>query len=132
MGEVKLPINKEDIHFDQIDGKTYIRFPLDKEEQIYGLGLNFKTVEQRNRIMELHVNHYGGKDNGRTHAPVPFFVSSKGYGILINSARYIWQHLLDKYRHLLDMSSIQLDGTYTPVKRGGQAVAYQRQKQATC
>ena len=40
----------------------------------------------------------------------------------------IWQQLLRKYRHLLDMSSIQLDGTHTPVKRGGQAVAYQGRK----
>lgn len=71
------------------DGRTYIHFPLDKDEKIFGLGLNFKTVEQRGRIMRLHVDHYGGNDNGRTHAPVPFFVSSKGYGVLINSARYI-------------------------------------------
>lgn len=40
----------------------------------------------------------------------------------------IWGHLLHKYKHLLDMSSIQLDGTHTPVKRGGQAVAYQGRK----
>ena len=35
------------------------------------------------------MDHYGGKDDGRTHAPVPFFVSSKGYGVLINAACYI-------------------------------------------
>lgn len=35
------------------------------------------------------MDHYGGKDNGRTHAPVPFYVSSLGYGILVNSARYL-------------------------------------------
>ena len=84
-----LPIAKEDIKMEIIDGKTYIRFPLDKNEKIFGLGLNFKTVEQRGRIMRLHVDHYGGADNGRTHAPVPFFVSTKGYGAFINSARYI-------------------------------------------
>ena len=89
MGEVELPISKEDISFEVVDGKTYIRFPLEKNEKIFGLGLNFKTVEQRGRIMRLHVDHYGGKDDGRTHAPVPFFVSSRGYGALINSARYI-------------------------------------------
>ena len=84
-----LPISLDDISFELIDGKTYIRFPLEEGEKIFGLGLNFKTVEQRGRIMRLHVDHYGGSDNGRTHAPVPFFVSSKGYGALINSARYI-------------------------------------------
>ena len=89
MGETQLPISKEDISFTLIDGKTYIRFPLAKGEKIYGLGLNFKTVDQRGRILRLHVDHYAGSDNGRTHAPVPFFVSSRGYGALINSARYI-------------------------------------------
>ena len=39
--------------------------------------------------MRLHTDHYSGRDDGRTQAPVPFFVSSKGYGALINSARYI-------------------------------------------
>ncbi|MEZ4902121.1 MAG: hypothetical protein R2822_10370 [Spirosomataceae bacterium] len=62
---------------------------MEKEEQIFGLGLNFQTVNQRGRILNLHVDHYGGKDNGRTHAPVPFYVSSKGYGVLIDVARYI-------------------------------------------
>lgn len=89
MGEASLPIEKEEIKFEFIDGKTYLRFPLAKGEKIYGLGLNFKTVEQRGRIMRLHVDHYGGRDNGRTHAPVPFFVSSRGYGAFINSARYL-------------------------------------------
>lgn len=87
--EAELPISKEDISVKVIDNKTYIRFPLEKDEKIYGLGLNFKTVEQRGRIMNLHVDHYGGSDNGRNHAPVPFFVSSRGYGVFINSARYI-------------------------------------------
>lgn len=83
------PLNKADIHAEIIDGKTYLRFPLVKDEQIYGLGLNFQTVHQRGKILNLHVDHYGGKDNGRTHAPVPFYVSSEGYGILINSAQYL-------------------------------------------
>lgn len=89
MGAVDFPLDPAQIRMEVIDGKTYIRFPLDQGEQIFGLGLNFKTVEQRGRIMRLHMDHYGGADDGRSHAPVPFFVSSKGYGALINSARYI-------------------------------------------
>jgi len=83
------PISKDEITSFTKNGKTYLRFPLEKEEQIYGFGLNFKTVQQRGKILRLHVDHYGGKDDGRTHAPVPFYVSSKGYGVLINAARYI-------------------------------------------
>jgi alpha-glucosidase (family GH31 glycosyl hydrolase) len=89
MADVPFPLSQEEISFRVVDGKTYLRFPLDRAEKIVGLGLNFKTVEQRGRIMRLHVDHYGGRDNGRTHAPVPFYVSSKGYGVFINSPTYI-------------------------------------------
>lgn len=89
MSPAVFPLDENEIKAEIVDGKTYLRFPLDQTEKIFGLGLNFKTVEQRGRILRLHVDHYGGTDNGRTHAPVPFYVSSKGYGVFINSARYI-------------------------------------------
>ena len=71
------------------NGQTHLQFPLQEGEQLFGFGLNFKNILQRQRIFNLHVDHYGGRDNGRTHAPVPFYVSSAGYGVLINSARYL-------------------------------------------
>ncbi|TCD28555.1 DUF5110 domain-containing protein [Pedobacter psychrodurus] len=83
------PLSKNEISAKVIDGKTYLRFPLDRSEQLFGFGLNFKTVNQRGRILDLHVDHYNGTDNGRTHSPTPFYVSSKGYGVFINSARYL-------------------------------------------
>lgn len=89
MNELDFPIQVSEINAFTKNNKTYLRFPLEDDEQIYGLGLNFKTVQQRGRIMRLHVDHYGGRDDGRTHAPTPFFVSTKGYGVLINSAKYI-------------------------------------------
>lgn len=42
----------------------------------------------------------------------------------------VWSIVLEKYKGLLDMSSIQLDGTHTPTKRGGQAVGYQGRKKS--
>lgn len=89
LAKADFPLSQAAIKADLQDGKTYLRFPLQKDEQIYGFGLNFQTVHQRGKILQLHVDHYGGKDNGRTHAPTPFYVSSNGYGVLINSARYI-------------------------------------------
>ncbi|KAB7732971.1 DUF5110 domain-containing protein [Rudanella paleaurantiibacter] len=83
------PLDKAGISVKIVNQKTYLRFPLEREEQLFGLGLNFQTVNQRGRILNLHVDHYGGKDNGRTHAPVPFYVSSRGYGVLIDAARYL-------------------------------------------
>lgn len=89
MQAVDFPLPQQEIKASVMEGKTYLRFPLDQNERIFGLGLNFKTVEQRGRIMRLHMDHFGGQDNGRNHAPVPFYVSSNGYGVLINAARYI-------------------------------------------
>lgn len=87
--EVTLPAFASEIKGNIQDGQTALRIPLQRKEQLYGFGLNFQTVHQRGKILNLHIDHYGGKDNGRTHAPVPFYVSSQGYGVLINSARYI-------------------------------------------
>ena len=87
--EVMIPAFASEIKGNIQDGQTALRIPLQRKEQLYGFGLNFQTVHQRGKILNLHVDHYGGKDNGRTHAPVPFYVSSQGYGVFINSARYI-------------------------------------------
>lgn len=89
MDDTPLPISKDRVTAMVVDGETYLRFPLEKEEQIYGFGLNFQSVHQRGKVLHLQVDHYGGRDNGRTHAPVPFYVSSRGYGVFINAARYI-------------------------------------------
>jgi len=44
----------------------------------------------------------------------------------------VWQqcymNLLKSYRRKLDMSVVNLDGTHTPAKRGGEAVGYQGRK----
>lgn len=40
----------------------------------------------------------------------------------------MWVEVLKKHKGSLDMSSIQLDGTHTPSKRGGQEVDYQARK----
>ncbi|SFG81619.1 glycoside hydrolase family 31 protein [Pedobacter insulae] len=89
LGKAEFPLPQQLIAASLNDGKTQLRIPLLKGEQLYGFGLNFQTVHQRGKILELHVDHYGGKDNGRTHAPTPFYISSNGYGVFINSARYI-------------------------------------------
>lgn len=42
----------------------------------------------------------------------------------------MWTQLLEMNRSKLDMSSVQLDGSHTPAKRGGQAVGYQGRKKS--
>lgn len=87
--EPEFPFNKSKIKAEVIDGRTFLRFPLQRGEELYGLGLNFQTHMQRGRILNLHMDHYSRPDNGRNHAPVPFYVSTQGYGVLIDAARYL-------------------------------------------
>lgn len=89
LGTSPFPLEENKIVTNVTNGQTYLRFPLIRNEQIFGFGLNFKTVHQRGKILQLHVDHYGGTDNGRTHAPVPFYVSDRGYGVFVNSSRYL-------------------------------------------
>ena len=46
------------------------------------------------------------------------------------SWKLMWTKLLKINKSQLDMSSVQLDGSHTPAKRGGEAVAYQRRKKS--
>ncbi|MGP1992970.1 TIM-barrel domain-containing protein [Zobellia laminariae] len=89
LGSSEFPLDKSSIEIKIINGKTYISLPLQEGEQIYGLGLNFRSLDQTKKVKRLHVDHYNHRDDGRTHAPVPFYVSSLGYGVFINSAQYI-------------------------------------------
>lgn len=47
-----------------------------------------------------------------------------------SSWQRMWIVLLEKHKHLLDLSCIQLDGSHTPAKRGGEAVGYQGRKKS--
>ena len=42
----------------------------------------------------------------------------------------LWKVVLNLCRELLDMSSVEFDGSHTPAKRGGQQVGYQGRKKA--
>lgn len=42
----------------------------------------------------------------------------------------IWVYILKENKKILDLSSVQLDGSHTPAKRGGEKVAYQGRKSA--
>ena len=88
MGAAAFPIDAVATRFIEINGRMSLRFTLGLEEEIYGLGLDFNRVRQTGTIQTLHVDHWGGT-SGRTHAPVPFYVSNRGYGVFVNSARYL-------------------------------------------
>jgi len=91
MPAAKFPIAQDEIIARLVNGKTALCFPLGAREDIYGLGVDFSSVRRNSKIFQLHVDHYSQsqKITGRTHAPVPFYISDKGYGVFVNAARYL-------------------------------------------
>ena len=65
-----------------------LALPLAPHEEIYGFGLQFFSVAHRGKKRAIRVNADPSKDTGDSHAPIPFYVSSRGYGILVDTARY--------------------------------------------
>ena len=82
------PLDAAAIEGQAIKDKIALRFPLALDEEVYGLGVDFRSLRRTGNAFQLHVDLWSGQ-TGRTHAPVPFYVSTRGYGVFIDSARYI-------------------------------------------
>lgn len=65
-----------------------LSFPLENDTQIYGFGLQLKQFNHRGRKLKLSVNADPIAPTGDSHAPVPFFVTNKGWGMYVDTARY--------------------------------------------
>src|SRR5579875_1431684 len=65
-----------------------IELPLRPYEEIYGFGLQFLSFAQRGKKKMARVNADPRMDTGDSNAPVPFYVTTEGIGVLIDTARY--------------------------------------------
>src|SRR6476646_3021837 len=92
LGNPALPLGPDAVTEQVVGLRTVVRLPLAPEEKLFGLGLQFFKVNQRGRTRYLRVNSDPRQDTGETHAPVPFYVSSRGYGILANTSRIVTVH----------------------------------------
>ena len=72
-----------------VHGRIVVSLPIDDKEALFGLGLQFHRVNHRGRTRTLRVNSDPKEDTGETHAPVPLLISSRGYGMLVDSARIV-------------------------------------------
>lgn len=66
-----------------------IELPLSADEEIYGFGLQLKGFGCKGTKKLLRTNSDPVANTGDSHAPVPFFVSTAGYGIYLDTARYV-------------------------------------------
>ncbi|WP_158827437.1 glycoside hydrolase family 31 protein [Mucilaginibacter lacusdianchii] len=89
----KLPSSRATFPVDSVQVKvnnrgTVVVLPLSADEQLYGLGMQIGAFNQRGLKVRPIVNDNPLNDLGYTHGPATFYLSNKGYGILINTARY--------------------------------------------
>ncbi len=67
------------------DGKTYIRDQLSLQvgETVYGLGEHFGPLVKNGQAIDVW-NEDGGTDSEYAYKNVPFYLTSQGYGVLVN------------------------------------------------
>ena len=65
---------------------------LETDEVIYGLGERFDSLTRNGRTVDFHNKDAVGTTSRRTYINVPFYLSTKGYGLFLNSsAKTDWQ-----------------------------------------
>ena len=91
--EFELPAAMQDIAFRERASGCLLEIPLDPKEDLYGLGLMLKSFRQTGLKKRLCANSDPASDTGDSHAPVPFYLSTAGYGVLVDTARYVSFHM---------------------------------------
>lgn len=87
--ETDLKYNCDNIKFKTTARGCLIELPLEADEEVYGFGLQLKGFNHKGHKLRLKVNSDPIANTGDSHAPVPFFATTHGYGIYIDTARYI-------------------------------------------
>ena len=90
--ETDIKYNTDDIKFKETPRGCMIEFPLLCDEEVFGFGLQLKGFAHKNKKLYLRVNSDPVANTGDSHAPVPFFITNKGYGMYIDTARYAEVH----------------------------------------
>lgn len=89
LSEAKLPFDISEISIKINQRGCQVAIPLGENEQLYGFGLQIGSFNQNGLRKVPVVNDYPLNNLGYTHAPLPYYVSNKGYAILVNTARYV-------------------------------------------
>ncbi|HPE95418.1 MAG TPA: glycoside hydrolase, partial [Bacillota bacterium] len=77
-----------EIAFKTTPAGCVLEFPLKAGSEVYGFGLQLKGFAQRSRKKITRPNADPPSNTGDSHAPVPFFVTTEGWGVFIDTARY--------------------------------------------
>ena len=65
-----------------------IQLPLETSERIFGFGLNIRLFNMNDRRVFIRASDAPDSPLNDSHAAAPFYVSTAGYGVLVDTARY--------------------------------------------
>ena len=82
----KLPVQLNGMEAQIRKDGIIIHIPSHEGERFYGLGLQLLSFLQNGKRKRLNTNADAVADTGESHGPVPFYLSSDGYGIFVDSA----------------------------------------------
>lgn len=68
--------------------KVQDHFYTPSDEQFYGFGERYNNFDKRGEDIETYIYNQYLNQNERTYMAIPYFVSSRQYGILVNSTYY--------------------------------------------
>ena len=83
-----------DLSLSDLEGRyaCFEALDLDTDEIIYGLGERFDSLTRNGRAVDFHNKDAVGTTSPRTYVNIPFYLSTKGYGLFLNTgARVDWQ-----------------------------------------
>lgn len=69
--------------------RVRLTFEAKPDEGFFGLGERFNALDQRGNIMDIRVYEQYKSQGKRTYMPIPFLLSSAGYGLWVESARWM-------------------------------------------
>jgi len=61
-------------------------FSLSPGEKLFGCGESFTRLDKRGQKIVLWTNDANGVESGRMYKPIPFFMSSRGYGMFVHTS----------------------------------------------
>ncbi len=83
------PESMADIEYKQLPFSFVITVKVPSDTNYYGFGLQQRGFNQKGQRIQIKTNADTRTNNGNSHAPVPFVITDKGFGIFVDTARYV-------------------------------------------
>lgn len=69
--------------------RVRLTFTATPDEAFYGLGERYNALNQRGEILDVRCYEQYKNQGKRTYMPIPFLLSSRNYGLFVNSSRWM-------------------------------------------